>query len=311
VNTERHLVQTDAPVLTIAIPTYNRPDSLESLLSSLWSDCSELGVQVLVVDDGSPEATTEILQRFSSRQAGFFSQVRHESNGGYAMAFCSAFEACKTPYLMMVADDDVVRCDRLPVLLQMLRTEGADFASTQFVNDQGLYRGRTGKSRIKPFEFFAASAHAPGLVYRVQACLSFIGKIRSRADARCAASFAYPQVCLLMALMATGKTCLWSPIDPCAEGDAQPSGIRDSNGSAYWNVGPRWAQLKDFEAFAHELKAEVVDARALEELLQANRARVFGHMIQAMYDESPFLRMAFDRSAVRYYLKQWIKRILK
>lgn len=45
-------------------------------------------------------------------------------------------------------------------------------------------------------------------------------------------------------------------------------------------------------------------------MVQANRERVFGHLLTALEEEQPELRIAFDRTARRYYFNKIVKKII-
>ena len=69
---------------SFVIPVYNHAGSLASVLDG----CIKLGLPVIVVDDGSTDGATEILNRYSN-----ISVVRHEKNLGKGEAIRSGLKA--------------------------------------------------------------------------------------------------------------------------------------------------------------------------------------------------------------------------
>jgi glycosyltransferase involved in cell wall biosynthesis len=67
----------------VFLPTYNNAGSLDSVLSAV----SALNIPILVVNDGSTDATSEILQRWSSRAT----VISHATNQGKAAALRTGF----------------------------------------------------------------------------------------------------------------------------------------------------------------------------------------------------------------------------
>src|ERR1700712_5100335 len=71
------------PLLTIAIPTYNRAASLQRLLECLSSQDDIQLVQVLVSDNGSTDDTRNIVNEFVDRFEPKIKSVGFPSNRGF------------------------------------------------------------------------------------------------------------------------------------------------------------------------------------------------------------------------------------
>lgn len=91
--------------LSVVVPTYRRPDLLERCLAALAAQAGAPPFEVVVVDDGSGDATTTVLRSWESRLAGlrWFSQP---ANAGPAAARNRAIRAA-TGELVLFLDDDV------------------------------------------------------------------------------------------------------------------------------------------------------------------------------------------------------------
>lgn len=121
----------DAPLLlTIAIPTYNRSQSLALLLTSI---CQQVKVsqiaqlEVLVFDNCSPDDTTEVCMPFVSNY-GFVRYIRHETNIGADNNFVSAFNAANGKYLWVIGDDELLFDGAIDWVLKTCG--GTDFGCT-------------------------------------------------------------------------------------------------------------------------------------------------------------------------------------
>ena len=57
-----------SPLVTVVVCTYNRASSLRSALESLFAlrTNGKFGYEILVVDDGSTDSTTEIVRSFEN-----------------------------------------------------------------------------------------------------------------------------------------------------------------------------------------------------------------------------------------------------
>jgi dolichol-phosphate mannosyltransferase len=70
----------------ICLPTYNERENLESMLRAL----EPLGVDVLVIDDNSPDGTGEIADRMA-QELGFVSVLHREKKEGLGPAYLAGF----------------------------------------------------------------------------------------------------------------------------------------------------------------------------------------------------------------------------
>lgn len=107
------------PLISVVIPTYNRADLLRSSLESLASQsCPSDQYEVVVVDDGSTDATPEVCQSFSPRLNLKYFRIRN--SGISAAKNIGIFNA--TGSILLFFDDDDVADEHL--LQEHLRTHG-------------------------------------------------------------------------------------------------------------------------------------------------------------------------------------------
>ncbi len=74
------------PDATVCLPTYNERENLEAMLRAL----EPLGVQVLVIDDNSPDGTGEIADRLAE-ELDFVSVLHRERKQGLGPAYLAGF----------------------------------------------------------------------------------------------------------------------------------------------------------------------------------------------------------------------------
>lgn len=96
--------------LTVVIPAFNEAGKIGDVLADLRVKIP--GVQVLVVDDGSRDATVQI-----ARKAGA-AVISHRKNKGYGAALKTGFRTARTPYLAMCDADGQHRPEDLALMLQ-------------------------------------------------------------------------------------------------------------------------------------------------------------------------------------------------
>lgn len=98
----------ERPLLTIAIPTYNRSALLAELLSILVPQLeTEPSVELLISDNASPDDTWDVVMRFCSNNPRF-RVLRNPVNIGSDANFLQCFREARGKYLWLVGDDDIL-----------------------------------------------------------------------------------------------------------------------------------------------------------------------------------------------------------
>jgi glycosyltransferase involved in cell wall biosynthesis len=118
-----------APSLTIVIPVLNEAESLPQLAAEVRQVAAEQGwlLQVIIVDDGSTDATWEVVSRLSAEDARF-SGIRFRRNFGKAAGLAAGFAAAQGATVVTMDGDLQDDPREIPKLLALLE-EGFDTVS--------------------------------------------------------------------------------------------------------------------------------------------------------------------------------------
>lgn len=92
-------------VLSIAVPCYNSQDYMENCINSLLKGGDD--VEILIVDDGSKDATYEIAKAYEKRYPNII-RVIHQENGGHGEAVNTGIRNATGIYFKVVDSDDWV-----------------------------------------------------------------------------------------------------------------------------------------------------------------------------------------------------------
>jgi len=113
-------MHSESPLLTIAIPTYNRSRYLARLLDSLIPQLeNEPRVELLISDNSSPDGTQATLEGY--REQGLvFRSIRNQTNIGADSNIGQCFAEAAGKYVWILGDDDVVLQDGLASILGLL-----------------------------------------------------------------------------------------------------------------------------------------------------------------------------------------------
>lgn len=95
------------PLLSICIPSYNRPNQLAELLLSI--DCDPQHIEIVVCEDYSPkrEETRSVVKSFSSTSPYAVSYFENEINLGYDGNLRRLIELAQGKFVMFMGDDDL------------------------------------------------------------------------------------------------------------------------------------------------------------------------------------------------------------
>lgn len=172
-----------APLLTIAVPTYNRSAHLAFLLGTLERELRSLdgAIEVLVSDNASTDDTPAVVAEFMQRMPALRSR-RNTTNEGADGNISTCFLLPQTPYIWVLGDDDAPLAGTLRLLVDLLRRESPDMvylpslSTTDIMRDHGRHRVDRLDAVELGREDFAAVLHVQmtfisGLVLRKSAAL--------------------------------------------------------------------------------------------------------------------------------------------
>ena len=105
--------------VTILTPTYNRKELLSKLYESLQLQ-KDKDFEWLIVDDGSTDGTSEIINQFISN-ADFSIRYELKENGGKHTALNYAYQFIKSPLTFIVDSDDKLTDDAVDAIKKVYR----------------------------------------------------------------------------------------------------------------------------------------------------------------------------------------------
>ena len=117
------------PLISVIVPVYGveayLPKCLDSLLAQTWQE-----LEVIVVDDGSPDNSWDIMQEYARRD----SRVRliRQKNGGLSAARNAGVEAARGEWIGFLDSDDYVAPEMYERLYRAAVEQGAQMAVCSF-----------------------------------------------------------------------------------------------------------------------------------------------------------------------------------
>lgn len=152
-----------APLVSVIIPTYNRRNFLEQAIQSVFSQTYPY-VELIVVDDGSTDETSTLLDEFKERLT-----VLRQSNQGVSAARNRGIRAAGGEYICFLDSDDYWKPSKLEMQLdffknhpeiEICQTEEIWIRSGVRINPKKRHRKREGDLYIPSLELCLISPSA-------------------------------------------------------------------------------------------------------------------------------------------------------
>lgn len=139
------------PVLSVAIPTYNRAHLLQDILEVLCEQILALEdpslVQVLLSDNASSDDTPNLIEAYKKKLPNHIFDHRNPKNIGATRNILSlGAEMCRTEYCWIIGDDDLIRPGALENVLKVISDFGPDLI---YVNQTYEY-SKNGRKACAP-----------------------------------------------------------------------------------------------------------------------------------------------------------------
>lgn len=126
------------PLLSVIVPVYNVEEYLAECLDSIL-EAPKAPLQVIVVDDGSPDGSAKIARKYARRDARVHVVTR--PNGGLSAARMTGLEHATAPYLTFVDSDDRIDFGSIVLAAETLDRSGSDYALLPYAQFRRLGDG--------------------------------------------------------------------------------------------------------------------------------------------------------------------------
>lgn len=117
------------PLLTVAIPTYNRARWLRRCLGSVLA-CDRADIEILVSDNASTDGTGAMREQFMDQRLRWLTQP---SNLGMAANWQFLLDRARGTWFLLLSDDDMVEPRALTLVLEALATIPGNIVVTGLV----------------------------------------------------------------------------------------------------------------------------------------------------------------------------------
>ncbi|WP_321875411.1 glycosyltransferase [Burkholderia cenocepacia] len=146
------------PAISVVMPTFKVEKYFEQCLASVTNQTLR-NIEIIPVDDGSPDRCGEIMDRFASED--FRVKPIHQPNKGYGAAVNAGLMKARGEYIAIVETDDWIEPDMLETLYDTAKTSDANIVKGSFAKHHDgkapaahnfRHLVQPGQSSVKPTE---------------------------------------------------------------------------------------------------------------------------------------------------------------
>lgn len=126
----------DLPLVTIAIPTYNRVEYLKQALASAQAQTYP-NLEIIVSDNASSDGTQAFMERVTDKRVRYTRQL---DNLGMIANWNDCLNQASGKYFLLLSDDDLLEREAILYLTQHLEIDENlvfSYSCTKFINSRG------------------------------------------------------------------------------------------------------------------------------------------------------------------------------
>ena len=159
-----------APLVTVVVPVYNGERYIEETLNSVIQS-RHRPLEVIVVDDGSTDASANVAQRVLDSSEVKYSILR-QKNSGEACAVNRGIAQAEGQFLMVLSADDLIESELITKALTMMMEDsniGVVYPDQIIIDGAGAERVRQEKPDYSVAKLFGELKCLPGVGTLVRA----------------------------------------------------------------------------------------------------------------------------------------------
>ena len=116
--------------ISIIVPCYKTEKYLDDCLSSVLNQDTNYSIELIAIDDGSPDETGSILDKWADRDERVV--VVHQENRGFSGARNRGLDHVRGRTIMFVDSDDQLEKDAVELLAPAVISESCDFVTSNY-----------------------------------------------------------------------------------------------------------------------------------------------------------------------------------
>lgn len=131
------MIEKSHPLVSVIVPSYNHEKYVKQTIESIIKQTYK-NIELIVIDDGSKDKSSEILQKLSIKYGFYFEQ---QQNIGLPATLNKMIKMAKGKYISLIASDDIKTLDKVELLVNEFEQLSDDYAvvcgNAKFIDDSG------------------------------------------------------------------------------------------------------------------------------------------------------------------------------
>lgn len=128
-------------LLSICIPTLNRPKLLKSTLESIFK-CNKSSIEVVIIDGSKNNNTKDLIySEYKNKNISYYKEsnaTKKPSNQGFDRACNLAVEKAKSKYCWLLTDDDLIVDGSIDIILEKIKKNYDLILTSSVIKDETL-----------------------------------------------------------------------------------------------------------------------------------------------------------------------------
>ena len=118
-------------LISFIIPSYNVSACLPKCLDSFYDETVQDKIEVIIVDDGSQDHTSEVACSYIQKNPELYRLIR-KTNGGHGSVINEGSKSARGKYFKIIDADDWIATENLEKFVRFLENCEADAVLTPF-----------------------------------------------------------------------------------------------------------------------------------------------------------------------------------
>lgn len=144
--------QSDRPIVSVCIATYNQENYIGQCIDSIIANTSGFTYEIIIGDDASTDATPEIIRKYQSNHPNTIKHIRQKENSGTCKNLLDTHKAASGVYIAHIDGDDTALPGKIERQVKYLEREKSCIAcghQVRIITDDGASTGQVFPSNPK------------------------------------------------------------------------------------------------------------------------------------------------------------------
>lgn len=140
-------------MIDVIVPVYNAESYIEETLKGIVNQGAENIGTIIVVNDGSTDSSSDVIQKFIEKHPHFTFQYIEQINSGHAQAVNNGSKNAKSEFLAFCDSDDVWKAGKIEKQLALITKYGGNaviYCDYELIDENSNYLDRKTIDRVIP-----------------------------------------------------------------------------------------------------------------------------------------------------------------